>query len=115
MAPDSTPLPVPSFGSSNEQMIAEIWQAAFGRPVSETDNFFDLGGHSLLMLQIHRRLCAKFQRELPIVSLFQHPTIRSLAGFLSGKPAAVPALSDIQDRAAKARAAIARQQKVRTK
>jgi hypothetical protein len=90
-------------------LIAEIWQAALGRAVAPTDNFFDLGGHSLLMLQIHRKLCARIQRELPIVALFQYPTIRALAAHLSGVPATAPILTAAQARAAKARAAMARE------
>jgi aryl carrier-like protein len=46
------------------------------------DNFFDVGGHSLLLVQIQTRLREALQKEIPIVSLFEHPTIRSLARYL---------------------------------
>jgi len=93
-----------------ESAIAEIWKAALGREVAVTENFFDAGGYSLLMLRVHARLAEKLAREIPVVTLFQHPTIRSLARALGeGKSAGNDSLiSAAQDRAAKARAALAR-------
>ena len=49
------------------------------------DNFFDLGGHSLLLVQ--RARAAREDRlrpDLPVVALLQYPTVRSLARHLSG-------------------------------
>ena len=88
-----------------EEIVAQIWHSAFGREVGVTDNFFDLGGHSLLMLRVHARLCAKLDRTIPIVKLFQHPTIRAIARYLEGGRETVTSIPAIQDRAAKARAA----------
>ena len=42
-------------------------------------NFFDLGGHSLKLAQAHRLIGQRLQREVQLVQLFQHPTIRALA------------------------------------
>jgi hypothetical protein len=47
------------------------------------DNFFDLGGHSLLMVQVQQTLRRSLGRSLPITDLFRFPTIRSLAAYLS--------------------------------
>ena len=47
------------------------------------DNFFDLGGHSLLMVRVQSRLRDAFAREVPVLDLFQHPTIGALAKHLS--------------------------------
>ncbi|WP_310463067.1 non-ribosomal peptide synthetase/type I polyketide synthase [Sphaerotilus sp.] len=67
-----------------EQQIAEIWQAVLKREqVGIDDNFFDLGGHSLLLLQVLGRLRERLGRKLPVVTLFQFPTIQSLAAHLS--------------------------------
>jgi amino acid adenylation domain-containing protein len=67
-----------------ETQIAEIWQAVLKRDhVSIDDNFFDLGGHSLLLLQVLGRLRERLGRTLPVVTLFQYPTIQSLAAHLS--------------------------------
>ena len=48
------------------------------------DNFFDLGGHSLLMSQVQARLNDKFARNVSMLDLFQYPTIESLARHLGG-------------------------------
>lgn len=106
----STAHPGTSAATNLEKAIAAIWASAFGREVSTTENFFDLGGHSLLMLRVHARLVEQLRREIPVVTLFQHPTIRALAQALGDRP--VPANTTLaaaaQDRAAKARAAMAR-------
>ena len=67
-----------------EQKIAGIWQDVLriGK-VSANDNFFDLGGHSLLMTQVQTKLREAFDREVPVVDLFRYPTVSALAGYLS--------------------------------
>ena len=47
--------------------------------VGVNDNFFDLGGHSLLLVKVHVRLQQIFAREISIIDLFRFPTIESLA------------------------------------
>jgi amino acid adenylation domain-containing protein len=70
--------------SEMEQVIAGIWQAALGLPeVGKYDNFFDLGGHSLLVAQIHAKLEKAVGRRVAIVDVFRHPTISTLAKHLS--------------------------------
>ncbi len=67
-----------------ERDLAAIWQQVLGvEKVGIHDNFFDLGGHSLLMAQAHSRLQELLGREVPIVELFQYPTISLLAQHLS--------------------------------
>jgi natural product biosynthesis luciferase-like monooxygenase protein len=68
-----------------EALIAGIWGAALGLDsVSVTDNFFDLGGHSLLVVQVQRQMKERLARDIAITDLFRFPTIRSLAGHLQG-------------------------------
>ena len=50
--------------------------------VGVQDNFFDLGGHSLLLLQLHRKLKTALDRDLSLMSLFRHPTIHAFEAFL---------------------------------
>ena len=65
-----------------ESSIALVWQKIFGLDrVSVEDNLFDLGGHSLLLITMHSRLRMALKRDFPLVTLFTHPTIRSLAGY----------------------------------
>jgi amino acid adenylation domain-containing protein len=69
-----------------ERAVAEIWQDALRRDhVGLHDNFFDLGGHSLLLVEVHARLSRLVTGELPLVELFRHPTVSSLARFLEGR------------------------------
>ncbi|MEH2349562.1 MAG: amino acid adenylation domain-containing protein [Nostoc sp.] len=70
--------------SEMEQQIAKLWQEVLHvDKVGIHDNFFDLGGHSLLMLQINHKLRAILQRDISVVTMFQNPTIYSLAQYLS--------------------------------
>ncbi|HVF62225.1 MAG TPA: amino acid adenylation domain-containing protein [Thermoanaerobaculia bacterium] len=68
-----------------EELVAEIWREVLEREsVGVQDNFFDLGGHSLKLVQVQRRLEERTGRELSIVDLFRHPTIAALAEHLAG-------------------------------
>jgi amino acid adenylation domain-containing protein len=49
------------------------------------DNFFDLGGHSLLVVRAHQKLKEALGREIPVVDLFRFPTVASLARHLGGE------------------------------
>ena len=69
--------------SEMERAIATIWQELLKlEKVDINDNFFDLGGHSLLMVQLKQKLDSALKKELSIVELFQYPTIHSLAKYL---------------------------------
>jgi amino acid adenylation domain-containing protein/non-ribosomal peptide synthase protein (TIGR01720 family) len=66
-----------------ERAISGVWQGLFGLDrVSVEDNFFDLGGHSLLLVQMHNRLRETLGTEFPVVTLFEYPTVRLLARYL---------------------------------
>ena len=70
-----------------ERMIAAIWQEVLGvDSVGLYDNFYDLGGHSLLISQIYTKLRAVCDHDLAIVDLFTYTTIHQLAGYLSRQP-----------------------------
>ncbi|QLE40511.1 amino acid adenylation domain-containing protein [Nostoc sp. C052] len=70
--------------SKIEQQIAKLWQEVLHlEQVGIHDNFFDLGGHSLLMIQVNHKLRSILQREISVVTMFQNPTIYSLAQYLS--------------------------------
>jgi amino acid adenylation domain-containing protein len=63
-----------------EQLIAAVWQEILHlEKVGIYDNFFDIGGHSLLMVQVRSRLEGIFKRNILIVDMFKHPTVSSLA------------------------------------
>jgi amino acid adenylation domain-containing protein len=67
-----------------EQVIARVWEELLGLSrVGRNNNFFDLGGHSLLLMRVRNKLEQAFARQLPMVEMFRHPTVRSLAGYLT--------------------------------
>jgi len=70
-----------------ERTIAAVWQEILQvEQVSIYDNFTEVGGNSLHIIQIHQQLQEVLQRELVIVELFQYPTIAALAEALSAEP-----------------------------
>ncbi|HKC46588.1 MAG TPA: condensation domain-containing protein, partial [Gemmatimonadales bacterium] len=98
--------------TETERAVASLWQDLFGvERLSLDDNFFDLGGHSLLLLQAHSRLCAALRRDLPIVALLQYPTIRTLARHLGGAAERSVAPAAVIERAQKQREALLRQRR----
>lgn len=67
-----------------ESKIAAIWQSALQiERIGVYDNFFALGGHSLLLTHVQTKLAQTFDQAIPIVSLFQNPTIHALAQSLT--------------------------------
>ncbi|MEM9004048.1 MAG: amino acid adenylation domain-containing protein [Cyanobacteria bacterium P01_F01_bin.86] len=69
--------------TSIEQDIAAIWRELLQlESVGAHDNFFTLGGHSLLLAKLQIALNESFHQELSIVDLFQYPTIRLLAAHI---------------------------------
>ena len=92
-----------------ERTVAGIWQELFDNPrVSLEANFFDLGGHSLLLVQAHRKLQQALGRSLPIVTLLQHPTARALARQLAGNGDSRLAPQALNERARRQQEAMAR-------
>jgi aryl carrier-like protein len=77
--------------------------------VGVEDNFFDLGGHSILLLQAHARLRERLANDLSVVALLQYPTIRSLARHLSHAEMPSEVVGGVVDRAMMQRRALARQ------
>ncbi len=87
--------------SELERHIAAVWQEALQvEKLSVHDNFFDLGGHSLLLVQVHSRLREEFS-HLALIDMFKYPTISTLAAHLSQKQAVAPAPDDLHERARK--------------
>lgn len=67
-----------------EQIIAGLWREVLQvERVGVRDNFFDLGGHSLQLLQLHGKLREKFQTEISLIELFEYPTVHAQAQRLS--------------------------------
>ncbi|HVM01240.1 MAG TPA: SDR family NAD(P)-dependent oxidoreductase, partial [Acidimicrobiales bacterium] len=66
--------------TDTERALAGIWAAQLGvESVGVHDRFFDLGGHSLLAVQVASEIRDRFQIEMPVLQLFQAPTVGELA------------------------------------
>jgi len=75
---------------SAEQRIAEVWREVLDLAhIGIDESFFDLGGHSLLLLRVHHLLCGDYP-ELAMVDLFGYPTVRLLAAHLRGLAGGAP-------------------------
>jgi hypothetical protein len=71
-------------GTAAEQTIARVWQEVLHIDrVGIHDNFFDVGGHSLAMVQVHSKLQAIYSSALSLVDMFHYPTISALARYVS--------------------------------
>jgi amino acid adenylation domain-containing protein len=69
--------------TQTEQKIAMIWQKILHiKKIGIHDNFFDLGGNSLLLIQVHEQLTNVLNQNIQIVTLFQYATISALAHHL---------------------------------
>ncbi|HJX27077.1 MAG TPA: amino acid adenylation domain-containing protein, partial [Thermoanaerobaculia bacterium] len=69
--------------SGAEEQVAAIWCEVLDLPrVGSEDNFFDLGGHSLLLPRVQAGLRERLGREVTLVDLLTHTTVRALARHL---------------------------------
>ena len=67
-------------GNPIEEAVAAIWSQVLRREqIGVHDNFFDAGGHSLLITRVNARLFEEFGVEIPLRELFEYPTIAELA------------------------------------
>jgi natural product biosynthesis luciferase-like monooxygenase protein len=97
--------------SDLECRVAECWKAVLKlEDVGTNDNFFDLGGHSLLIVQVHRQLREEVDKPISLTDLYRFPTIHSLVEHLEGDGGAVAA-STGEDRGEKRKAALARRRR----
>ena len=70
--------------NQTETAVLEIWSEILGRDeIGLDENFFDIGGHSLLLTRVYEALKGQYGNQLSLITLFQFPTIRSLSSALS--------------------------------
>ncbi|GIP23192.1 non-ribosomal peptide synthetase [Paenibacillus sp. J22TS3] len=95
-----------------EKQIAQVWgEVLHTSNFGVTDNFFDLGGHSLLLAKVLDQLNQQFGDRLTLISLFKYPTIRSLAAYLN-EETDDPSAATIQEKAEKQKNAFSRYRRV---
>jgi len=98
-------------GNDIEHRIAAVWQDVLGLDnVGIRDNFFDIGGNSLLILQAYKKLQPLLPNDCLVIELFKYPTISALAAFLGSDTAPIqPDYAGIKDRASRQKAAVGNQ------
>lgn len=82
-----------------EAGVREVWEEHLETTVPTLDTtFFDLRGHSLIAVRIAAALQRRFGRPVPVRAIFEHPTVRTLAGYLVAsapeRPVSEPVLID---------------------
>jgi amino acid adenylation domain-containing protein len=83
--PEAEPARTPALGDSVQARVAAIWQRVLGTGhAGLDDNFFEIGGHSLLLPDVRRLVEDEFGRPVRIQDLMAHTTIRALASWLAG-------------------------------
>lgn len=66
-----------------EAEIYELWQRTLDLKIFDiNENFFDIGGNSLRLLQLHEAINAKYDRNLRLIDLFNHPTVKKMSRLL---------------------------------
>jgi amino acid adenylation domain-containing protein len=69
-----------------ENTIWRIWSEVLRiDKFGAEDNFFEVGGHSMLLVEVSRRLSAEFKSDFPLIDLFRYPTISSFSKFIEQK------------------------------
>ncbi len=79
-------------GNELEESIAKVWRAVLQLDqVGINDNFFDLGGHSLLLVELNQRLQLSLTRDISLMEMFEYPTVAALAQHLNAP--AIPVIN----------------------
>lgn len=85
-SPSLNPEPALTETDSMQSRLTAMWTRLLGQPeISAEDNFFEWGGHSLLVLHLVEEIDAKFGYQLTAADIFAHPTPRSLAEYMAAK------------------------------
>src|SRR5438105_1465242 len=80
---DAMASPVAVAGDDTTAQLTRIWQELLGvEPIEADQNYFDLGGDSILAVQLFAHIQKVFQVKLPVATLFEAPTIEELVRIL---------------------------------
>ena len=92
--PPPTPSPVPS----RMEGLAQLWSHVLGVEPRPQDNFFDLGGHSLLVARVLDQIQQVYGKKIPLATLFANPTLEGLEKALRDEEsaAAKPGIWQVQ-------------------
>ena len=95
--------------NETERVIAAVWRRVLKvEHVSIADNFFDLGGHSMTLIQLRQLIQEALGRDIPLVEMFRHPTVAALADYINGETE-LDSMEEAKQRGLKRVAALQRQ------
>lgn len=109
------PAPLPSTGGEDsagpvrprseiERLVLEVWKEVLGLgSLKLTDSFFDLGGTSVLAVEVARKIARRLDTLVPVLKVFEHPTVTSLARYVAGSRADADFVREAQERAKRRR------------
>jgi amino acid adenylation domain-containing protein len=94
--------------SATEAALREIWRRVLGtNAVGVDDNFFDLGGTSLGLMEVHASIKRSMTSDITVVEMFQYPRISALAERMTRVAPSRTTIHSAQDRARRQQAALA--------
>jgi natural product biosynthesis luciferase-like monooxygenase protein len=94
-----------------ERSVLAVWEDVLGtNGIGVDDNFFDIGGHSLLIVRMHRRLRDELDPSIALTDLYRFPTVRGFAASLAEDSTAATIQTSI-DRAARRRETMQRRRR----
>lgn len=104
------PIPGQGLAEGLEQRIAQVWREVLGLDVVDRNaNFLDIGGHSLAVIQVQRRLREACGLDVTLADMFRLTTVAALAGHAQGpRPGSELAVSEGQSRARARRSPVPR-------
>jgi len=116
---DRSALPAAAFGADSssaeaptnaiDQTVLDLWRRVLRvERVGLDDNFFDIGGDSLLLVAVHSNLQKLLNIEIPVTDLFEYTTVRTLGKHLRDDTTAEHSFSGVRQQAQKQREAFAR-------
>lgn len=106
LEPEAAPKPATPLTGA-QLLIAAVWKKVLGgNGFGVDDNFFDIGGNSLLLASVECQLRPSFAQPFTITDLFDHPTIRSLAAKLTDASKEGSLVLEAQERARRQRSAV---------
>jgi aspartate racemase len=101
-------------GTDLEEKLAGLWKEVLpAQRIGLDENFFDLGGDSLLLVAVHSRMQKLLQREIQITDLFEYVTVRSLARHLGESAPKTQTFAAAQEQAKKQREALSKKRLVK--
>ena len=92
-APPEESGPAVAWQQPSHRLVADAWEVVLeaGARFGPDDNFFDVGGHSFLLMRLKSELTRRSGTQLRLVDTFRYPTVRSMGDFLDGEaPALAP-------------------------